>query len=449
MYRNVFRLALCLLAAVVWTGCAARQPVADFKTDKIEAAGYEQKVANFMIVYDASSSMDEDYQGYKKHDIAMAIVKHLNQTIPADLKLKSAIRTFGHDPNVSTLMTVLMRPFADHNEARFEEARQKFDDAGGTSPMDQALKAAAADLAPLDGKTALIIISDGEDMAAEPLAAARELKGALGDRVCIYTILVGDAPEGVALMQQIAAISQCGAFKNADTLLNGQAMAGFARQVFLGERLDSDGDGVADETDRCPHTPANVAVDQQGCPLDTDGDGVPDYKDRCAGTPPGVGVDTAGCPVDADGDGVPDYKDKCPNTAKGIVVDQSGCAPVVQSAIVTSAGTYIFKDVQFDSGKWSLKPTSYPVLNQIADTLKQAPDLKIEIQGHTDNQGQRAYNIDLSKKRADAVRAYLIQAGVPADRLTTKGFGPDLPLTSNASSAGRAENRRVEFKPLR
>jgi OOP family OmpA-OmpF porin len=449
MKNKLIRILFVSLAGMALFGCATLTPVADFETRKIDTTGYDQKVANLVIVYDASSSMDEGYKGHKKHDIAMAIVKHFNQTIPADLDLKSGIRTFGHDPNVSSQTTVLFLPVNDHSESGFEAARLKFDDAGGTSPMDHALNAVAADLEPLQGKTALIVISDGESMGAAPLEAAKNLKQAFGDRVCLYTILVGDDAEGVALMQAMAAIDQCGAFKNADSLLNGQAMAAFAQQVLLGDRLDSDGDGVTDDADQCPDTPANVAVDPRGCPLDTDGDGVPDYQDRCAGTPAGVRVDMYGCALDTDGDGVPDDKDKCPNTPKGIVVDQTGCAPLVQSAIVTSAGTLIFKDVQFDSGKWSLKSSSYPILNEIADTLKQAPDLKVEIQGHTDSQGSRAYNLDLSKKRAESVRTYLINGGVPASRLTAKGFGPDQPITTNATSQGRAENRRVEFKPLR
>jgi len=449
MKSNLTRIMLLALASVALVGCTTLTPVADFGTPTIDTAGYEQKVANVMIVYDASSSMDEGYNGHKKHDIAMAVVKHLNQAVPADLDLKSGIRTFGHDPNISNQMTVLFLPVADHSESGFEAARLKFDDAGGTSPMEYALNAAAADLEPLQGKTALIVISDGKSMGAAPLEASREIKQTFGDRVCLYAILVGDDPEGVALMQAMAAVDQCGVFKNADDLLNGPAIATFAQQVLLGDQLDSDGDGVTDDVDQCPNTPANVAVDKQGCPLDADGDGVPDYKDRCAGTPAGVSVDMYGCALDSDGDGVADYKDKCPDTPKGIVVDQTGCAPLIQSAIVTSAGTLIFKDVQFDSGRWTLKSSSFPILDQIADTLKQAPDLKVEIQGHTDSQGNRAYNLDLSEKRAESVRTYMINAGVPATRLTAKGFGPDQPLTTNATSEGRADNRRVEFKPLR
>ncbi|MEW6489505.1 MAG: OmpA family protein [Thermodesulfobacteriota bacterium] len=95
--------------------------------------------------------------------------------------------------------------------------------------------------------------------------------------------------------------------------------------------LDSDGDGVPDYLDKCPGTPAGVKVDASGCPLDSDGDGVPDYLDKCPGTPANVRVDASGCPLDSDGDGVPDHLDKCPGTPRGVRVDASGCPIVLDS----------------------------------------------------------------------------------------------------------------------
>jgi outer membrane protein OmpA-like peptidoglycan-associated protein len=88
---------------------------------------------------------------------------------------------------------------------------------------------------------------------------------------------------------------------------------------------DADGDGVADKDDKCPDTPKGVKVDAKGCPLDQDNDGIPDYLDKCPDTPAGVAVDKKGCPVDTDGDGVPDYLDKCPDSPAGVAVDKNGC----------------------------------------------------------------------------------------------------------------------------
>ena len=90
-------------------------------------------------------------------------------------------------------------------------------------------------------------------------------------------------------------------------------------------KTDSDGDGVWDSDDACPHTPPGVQVDLMGCAIDTDRDGVPDYKDKCTGTPAGIEVDESGCPLDTDRDGIPDYMDNCPNTPPGAIVNDMGC----------------------------------------------------------------------------------------------------------------------------
>jgi OOP family OmpA-OmpF porin len=101
--------------------------------------------------------------------------------------------------------------------------------------------------------------------------------------------------------------------------------------------VDSDGDGVPDDLDKCPETPKGVAVDKDGCPVDSDGDGVPDYLDKCPGTPAGVKVDKVGCPLDSDGDGVPNYLDKCPGTPAGVKVDKDGCPAITTAPAGTAA----------------------------------------------------------------------------------------------------------------
>ena len=107
------------------------------------------------------------------------------------------------------------------------------------------------------------------------------------------------------------------------------------------------------------------------------------------------------------------------------------------------------KDIQFETNKWDLKPASYAVLEEIATWLKSKPELVVEIQGHSDSSGKRAYNIALSQKRAQSIIAYLVHKGISAARMTPKGYGPDRPIAGNDSAAGRAKNRRVEIKPLR
>lgn len=237
--------------------------------------------------------------------------------------------------------------------------------------------------------------------------------------------------------------------------------------------LDSDGDGVPDYLDRCPATSKGIEVDINGCPLDSDGDGVNDDKDLCPNTPKGATVDEFGCPQDSDGDGIPDFIDKCPNTPKAAIttVDEFGCpkdsdgdgvpdyldrCPNVPGVASNNGCPEVNKEVlkvfrqalhgvQFDSGKATLKPVSYGVLNTIVSIMNNNPTYNLDIAGHTDSQGDDAMNMDLSNRRAAAVRQYLIDKGIDESRLQSKGYGETMPVADNKTAAGRAKNRRVEF----
>jgi OOP family OmpA-OmpF porin len=202
---------------------------------------------------------------------------------------------------------------------------------------------------------------------------------------------------------------------------------------------DSDGDGVPDDMDRCPGTPAGARVDAQGCELDSDGDGVVDRLDRCPNTPAGARVDAQGCELDSDGDGVVDALDQCPNTPRGDQVDAKGC---------TLASTLQLKGVNFDNDSAALRADARPILDEAVTTLKRYPQLRVEVAGHTDDRGSDAYNLDLSQRRAQAVLDYFVQMGIDAARLVPKGYGETAPVADNATDAGRAKNRRVELRIL-
>ncbi len=206
---------------------------------------------------------------------------------------------------------------------------------------------------------------------------------------------------------------------------------------------DSDHDGVPDNLDKCPNTPAGVKVDASGCPIDSDRDGVPDYLDKCPGTPAGVKVDAVGCPLDSDHDGVPDYLDKCPDTPAGTKVDASGCP--IRAVFETGKRTLILEGVNFETNKAQLTPDSRAVLDKVAESLLAYPELRVEVQGHTDSRGSKALNTKLSQARAETVREYLISKGVAASRLHAKGYGPSTPIADHKTEAGRAKNRRVEL----
>ena len=213
----------------------------------------------------------------------------------------------------------------------------------------------------------------------------------------------------------------------------------------LGCPLDSDGDGVYDYLDLCPNTPAAAIgmVDKNGCPLDTDKDGVYDYMDECPETPAVARnfVDSVGCFLDTDGDGVYDYEDQCPTIAG--VKENMGCPEIKRE--IRNLLKKAMSGIQFENAKATIKPNSYKILNDIAKIFIENPTYIVEVQGHTDNVGKYDYNIDLSERRAQAVRTYLINQGVPAERLSAHGYGPDRPIDDNKTKAGRAKNRRVEF----
>jgi OOP family OmpA-OmpF porin len=197
---------------------------------------------------------------------------------------------------------------------------------------------------------------------------------------------------------------------------------------------DSDGDGVIDASDKCPNTPKGRKVDATGCELDSDGDGVVDGLDKCPNTPAGRKVNADGCELDSDGDGLVDGDDKCP-TVPAKTAD--GCPPPL-----------VLEGVHFDNNKATLRPEAAAILDKVAVSLKDWGDVNIEVAGHTDSRADDAYNLDLSQRRAETVREYLIGKGISADRLSAKGYGETKPVADNETEEGRFKNRRVELQRL-
>ena len=207
--------------------------------------------------------------------------------------------------------------------------------------------------------------------------------------------------------------------------------------------LDSDGDGVIDAKDKCPNTPVGTAVNADGCPLDSDGDGVIDAKDKCPNTPAGTAVNADGCPLDADGDGVLDAADACPNTPAGTAVDTRGCPKMF-----ADGNSFLLTGVTFETSKSIIRPSSFAKLDEVAEALRNNPDVRVEISGHTDNAGTAAGNAKLSQSRAEAVRQYFINKGIAGDRMVARGYGESRPVATNATPEGMAQNRRVEMSKI-
>lgn len=218
---------------------------------------------------------------------------------------------------------------------------------------------------------------------------------------------------------------------------------------------DNDADGVLDVDDKCPMVPEDKDgwEDADGCEdPDNDSDGVLDVQDgavgdngfgACMNDPEDVDgfQDEDGCPDgDNDGDGILDIEDTCPDDP------EDKCKVVVKGKCEIA----ILDKVHFHYDKDIIKKKSYPILNEVAAVFKKNPWIElVEVQGHTDSDGTDAYNEDLSQRRAASVKVYLQEQGIPASKLTPKGYGEKKPIASNNNAKGRADNRRVQFVILK
>ncbi|PHK21132.1 cell envelope biogenesis protein OmpA [Nostoc linckia z16] len=204
---------------------------------------------------------------------------------------------------------------------------------------------------------------------------------------------------------------------------------------------DTDGDGIADKDDACPEVAGLKNL--QGCP-DGDSDGIADKDDQC---PQVAGPrENNGCPwPDTDGDGVLDKDDLCPSV-KGTAANR-GC-PEVTEEVMKRLNEYA-RTILFNSGKATFKEETMPVLASMLAIFKEYPQARFAIEGHTDSDGSNALNQTLSENRAAAVKGFLVENGIAADRLTSTGFGETKPIASNKTAKGKAQNRRVEVKLIK
>jgi OOP family OmpA-OmpF porin len=393
------------------------------------------KVDNFILLIDHSGSMFLSRQGgvKTKAELAKGILLEMNKLIP-ELGYIGAIQSF--PPS-----RILIGP-QRYDHTSFGKAIESLPVEGATFGNQTPLGKGILDLSEIlknmpQGKTAIILFTDGEEnLGVEALEALDRLRATYSN-LSFHTVSISDKEREKAILRELSGRTDGIYVEGSELSSDKMALERFVRDVFyvVEAPLDSDGDGVVDEVDKCPGTPRGMEVDAQGCPPDSDGDGVINAADKCPNTPPGVSVDSYGCPPDSDGDGVPDYLDQCPSTPTGATVNEVGCWSLKATML-------------FDSNSSYIKSKAHPLLDEVVTILEKNPQIKVEIQGYADNTGTAEYNQWLSERRAKRVMDYLVSKGIARDRLQAKGFGSTRPVASNATEEGRAQNRRVELKRM-
>jgi OOP family OmpA-OmpF porin len=382
MVRRHYYMVLLFTLCVFLFGCAGQQVMqspgpAAFKpvdlNPMVKSGQYLQKVYNFLVILDASGTMKG-----AEFDTAREVVQRMNLTIP-DIKLKSGLRSFGF---VLGERTYMLYGMADHDKAKFIAAMPGF--AGqGLTPLADSITTAGSDLKGLAGKSALIVVSDGDptiDPTGSSPMAAGAVKKQYGDRLCIYTVHVGNNPVGKDIMDKIAKAGECGFATRAGDIMSPEGMANFVERVFL------------EKAQAAPPPPP------------------PAPKPAPAPPPP------------------PKPAPPAPPPPAPKVIDK------------------LTLQVLFDVDKSTITEAGQKELQKAVAFVKKYPGAKIEVDGHTDSTGADAYNQKLSERRAAAVKDYLIkEAGVDSSKITAVGYGKTKPVADNKTAAGRAKNRRVEI----
>ena len=278
------------------------------------------------------------------------------------------------------------------------------------TPLHRALGQAATALEPKLGRAALVIWSDGlpSDSAGRsvpPEAALDEARALVNQRageVCIHTVQVGEDPPGADFLRDLSALTKCGSHRSLASLQDPETLADFERAVFLEKKKKQKKRKKKRKSAR-------------------------ESKTEPAKKPPK--------PRDRDGDGVSDGSDQCPGTPAGAQVDRRGC--------------WTMPWLLFETNRAVLTPESErQLLEEVLPVIRDNADLELRIDGHTDDRGSAEYNRDLSQRRAEAVRRFLIDEGISAKRLQARGFGESQPLVPNDSDENLARNRRTEFTVL-
>ena len=398
MYRkSIFRIVFAIVFLALFMGYAAQQQAqaavnAVDLNPKIASGQFVQKVNTFIVIFDATESMNDFYKSNTKLNQEKALVSLLDDTIPK-MKLTAAVRVLGEFTGVGLSisknifwsmnyskpdLTKVVMPLKTQKEMIFSRR------GSGFSPLNTALDGATTDLRSQPGRLAVIAFSDGEDMDKDaPVVAAKRMKSAYGERICIYTVHLGDNADGRKLMQQVADEGQCGFMVTGDSISSADGMADFVEKVFLGPK---------------PPEPVKVAAP--------------------APPPP-------------------------PQQEMREMKQTAEAATELEQKLVEKGRAKLL--VEFDFNKAVVKPKYFKEIEKLTDVMKKYPDMQIVVEGHTDNIGSKQYNEKLSQKRAEAIKETMAkQFKIGSARIKAIGYGFAKPVASNKTKEGRQQNRRVE-----
>ena len=279
MKRNSFWMVLLFgLLALLLAACATTKPLAPFNAvdlnPMLTSGDYVLKANNFTVILDKSGSMGEQYKGKQKLDCARNLASAFNHTVP-NANLTGALRMFGKKANVQPTGTELLWGPAAQNVAALDAGLNQVGFSNGDSPLNLALDATAQDFKSAQGNIAVVIFTDANKEVmnySEVKKSVMNLKSQFGDRLCIYPVLIGADKEAANFLAQVADDSGCGFMVKAEDIASSKGMADFVANVFLQKAavveivcVDSDGDLICDELDKCPGTPKGAKVNKFGC----------------------------------------------------------------------------------------------------------------------------------------------------------------------------------------
>jgi len=389
--KRLFKILAPLAMFALMTGCATQKAAPIVKAvdlnPKIASGQLVQKVDAFEVIVDQTRSMNDNYKLGSKVKQEKELITLFNDTIP-NLKLNEAARAFGQFGWFTEATSKNLFGPTAYSKSALPEAIKPFTSGSGLSPLDNALDGTTADLKSQSGQLAVIAFSDGLDMTQfKPVAAAERMKAAYGDRVCIYTVLLGDKAqnvdmgnlnEGIVMMQKVADAGKCGFMVTGESVSTPEGMADFVEKVFLKPAPPKPYVAPPKPAEPAPLAPA---------------------------------------------------------------VEEPKPAPVEPKAKAPVAMTL---KIQFAAGKADIQPKYKGEIEKVAEFMKQNPDATVVIEGHTDNAASKDANMTLSQSRADSVKDCLVKDfGIDEARIKAVGYGPTKPIASNATKEGRQKNRRV------